>query len=160
MRTSVLVMVLLCVCAPLQAQSVTTEPAQPTAQLIDRCRQFDTPPSVVVTTRDGKSLRGTLMCLGDEVELATQGHVSRTPLSEVKRIAEPRDPIWTGAAVGAALGGLFWALCEGNCDNGYMLRATIDYALVGLALDASISNNKTIYKANLRSPALSFHFRF
>ncbi len=160
MRTSILLMVILFLSAPVHAQSTSTEATPPIAASVDQCRRFDSPPAVVVTMRDGKSLRGTLMCIGDEVELATQGQLSRTPLSEVKRIAEPRDPIWEGPVVGAAIGGLIWALCGGGCDNGYMLRATVDYALVGLVMDAAMSNNKTIYKANLRSPALAFRFRF
>ena len=120
----------------------------------------DAPPSVVVTMRDGQSLHGTLMCLGDEVELATQGRLTRMPLSEVRGIAEPRDPIWNGAAVGAAVGALAWALCDGGCDNGYMLRAMASYTMLGLVIDSATSNNKTIYKANRRSPALAFSFRF
>ncbi len=62
--------------------------------------------------------------------------------------------------VGAALGGLFWALCGSGCDTGYMLRATADYALIGLVVDAATSNNKTFYKMNVRSPGLSFRVRF
>ena len=161
MRASILVAVILFVSASANAQSVATpSTTQVTAAAANPCRPFDSPPDVVVTMRDGQSLRGTLLCLGDEVELATQGQLSRTPMSMVKRIAEPRDPVWDGPVVGAALGGLIWALCRGNCDDGYMLRATVDYALVGLVMDAAMSNNKTIYKANLRSPALAFRFRF
>jgi hypothetical protein len=109
---------------------------------------------------DGSRLHGTLTCLGDNVELASGGKLSRMPLAGVARIAEPRDPVWEGPAVGAALGALFWALCGSGCDNGYMLRATGEYALLGLVIDAATSNNKTIYKTNARSPALSFRVRF
>jgi hypothetical protein len=159
MRTRILVMVILSLSAPLHAQSTTTDVIPANAALVDRCRRFDSPPSVVVTMRDGTSLVGTLMCLGDEVELASGGKLSRTPLEAVAKIAEPRDPVWEGPVVGAALGGLFWALCGSGCDAGYMLRATADYALIGLVVDAATSSNKTIYKGGAR-PSLSFRFRF
>jgi CheY-like chemotaxis protein len=95
------------------------------------------------------------------VELASGGKLSRTPLEAVAKIAEPRDPVWEGPVVGAALGGLFWALCGSGCDAGYMLRATADYALIGLVLDAATSTNKTIYKGGAGArPSLSFRFRF
>jgi hypothetical protein len=55
---------------------------------------------------------------------------------------------------------LTWAFCGGGCDSGYMLKATGYYTMLGLVVDAAKSNNKTIYKANLRSPGLSFRFRF
>jgi hypothetical protein len=146
--------------APLRAQTAAAD--QPSSAITAAgapCRPYDTPPFVVVTMRDGRRLRGTLMCLGDHVELASGGKLSRTPLEAVAKIAEPRDPVWEGPVVGAALGGLFWALCGSGCDTGYMLRATADYALIGLVVDAATSNNKTIYKGGAR-PSLSFRFRF
>ena len=160
MRTSILAMVILSLSAPLHAQSTSTEVIRANAAPVDQCRRFDSPPAVVVTMRDGQRLRGTLMCLGDEVELATGGKLSRSPLSDVSRIAEPRDPVWDGAIKGAAMGAIFWALCGRGCDSSYMARATADYALLGLVIDAATSNNKTIYKANIRSPAISFRLRF
>ena len=160
MRKSILLMVILSLSASAHAQSTGTEATAPTAASVDRCRRFDSPPDVVVTLRDGQSWRGTLMCLGDEVEVATRGQLSRTPLSEVKQIAEPRDPIWEGPVIGAAAGALIWAVCGGDCDSGEMLRTTAYYTIFGLVMDALISHNKTIYKANLRSPAVALRFRF
>jgi hypothetical protein len=109
--------------------------------------------------RDGTRLRGTLTCLGADAELAIGGKLSRLPLVDVKKIAEPRDPVWEGPFVGAALGAVFWALCGSGCDSGEMARATAYYTLIGLVVDTATSNNKTIYKAT-RSPALSFRVRF
>jgi hypothetical protein len=151
------VLTMLLVSAPAWAQSTAQAGApQPASR---ECQPFDTPPFVNVTLRDGHRLRGTLTCLGNDAELVTDGKLSRTPLTDVVKIAEPRDPVWEGPVVGAALGAIFWALCGSGCDNGYMLRATADYALLGLVIDAATSNNKTIYKAN-RSPALAVRFRF
>jgi hypothetical protein len=152
--------VILVVGAPARAQTAAVDyPPSAITPAAAPCRPYDTPPFVIVTMRDGRRLRGTLMCLGDHVELASGGKLSRTPLEAVAKIAEPRDPVWEGPVVGAALGGLFWALCGSDCDTGYMLRATADYALIGLVLDAATSNNKTIYKGGAR-PSLSFRFRF
>ncbi len=103
MRTSILAMVILPLSAPLHAQSTSPDVIPAKAAPVDRCRRFDSPPAVVVTMRDGQRLRGTLMCLGDEVELD---------------------------------------------------------ALLGLVIDAATSSNKTIYKANIRSPAISLRLRF
>lgn len=123
------------------------------------CRPFDAPPFVNVTMRDGTRLRGTLTCLGADAELATGGKLSRLPLVDVRKIAEPRDPVWEGPFVGAALGALFWALCGSGCDSGEMARATAYYTLIGLAVDVATSDNKTIYKGG-PAPALSFSVRF
>ena len=152
--------VILVVGAPARAQTAAVDdPPSAITPAAAPCRAYDTPPFVIVTMRDGRQLRGTLMCLGDHVELASGGKLSRTPLEAVEKIAEPRDPVWEGPVVGAALGGLFWALCGSDCDAGYMLRATADYALIGLVVDAATSSNKTIYKGGPR-PSLSFRFRF
>jgi hypothetical protein len=146
--------------APAGAQTAAADnPPATTTAAAASCRPFDTPPFVIVTMRDGSRLRGTMLCLGSDVELATGGKLSRTPLDVVAKISEPRDPIWEGPVVGAALGGLFWALCGSGCDAGYMLRATADYALIGLVMDATTSNNKTFYKGGPR-PSLSFRVRF
>jgi hypothetical protein len=160
MRKALLMMLTMMVAgAPAWAQSATQRQAQQ-APAVRECRPFDAPPLVVVTMRDGQKLRGTLTCLGDDAELVTGGRLSRTSLADVAKIAEPRDPLWEGPVVGAALGGLIWAICGSGCDSGYMLRATADYALLGLVIDAATSNNKTIYRNNFRSPALSLHIRF
>ena len=146
--------------APVNAQTATTEPAAPaTSPAGTACRRFDTPPLVIVTMRNGSRLRGTLTCLGDELELATGGRLSRTPLEAVAKIAEPRDSMWDGAVIGAGVGAFVWALCGRDCDSGYMARATLDYALLGLVIDAATRHNKTIYTGNAR-PALSFRVRF
>jgi hypothetical protein len=157
MRAINLAIVILLLAAPLHAQSRTAD--APLTPSVERCRPFDAPPFVIMTLRDGRKLRGTLTCLGDEAELASEGKLSRTSLTTVAKIAEPRDPIWDGPVIGAGFGALMWAICGRGCDGAYMARATVDYALMGLVIDAATSHNKTIYKAS-RSPALSFRIRF
>jgi hypothetical protein len=122
------------------------------------CRPFNTPPLVNVTMRDGRRVRGTLTCFGNEAELLTEGKLSRLPLDAIAKIAEPRDPVWEGPVIGAAVGAGLWAFCGTGCDNAHMARATVVSALVGLAIDAVSSRNKTIYKG--RSPAIGFSLRF
>ena len=154
MRRLFLVPVLVALAAPAFAQSTPT-PVPVTAE----CRPFDKPPLVNVQMRDGRTLRATLTCLGAEAELVTNGRLSRTPIADIAKISEPRDAVWDGPVIGAGLGVLMWALCGSGCDAGYMARATVDYALLGLVIDAATSQNKTIYKAG-RAPALSFRVRF
>lgn len=157
MRMNLCILAMLLAAAPASAQSAPQ--TVPQRASTSDCRPFDTPPLVVMTMVDGRRLRGTLTCLGNEAELVTQGKLSRTPLADVAKIAEPRDAIWEGPVIGAGLGALAWALCNGNCDNGYMARATLYYALLGLVVDAATSSNKTIYTGS-RAPALSFRVRF
>lgn len=158
MRTTLAILMLTLSAIPAWAQSNTAGvAAQPPA--VRGCRPFDAPPLVTMKLRTGQTLRGTLTCLGDEAELAAGGNLSRIPLTDILKIAEPRDPVWNGPVIGAGLGVLFWALCDGHCDNAYMARATVYYALIGLVLDAAVSSNKTIY-AGTRGPALSFRVRF
>jgi hypothetical protein len=157
MRRLLLLPVLVGLATPAFGQTTqTTTSPNPAAS---ECRPFDEPPLVIVTMRDGRKLRGTLTCLGNDAELVSEGKLSRTPLASVAKISEPRDPVWDGPVIGAGLGVLMWALCGGGCDHAYMARATVDYALMGLVLDAATSKNKTIYKAS-RAPALSFSVRF
>jgi hypothetical protein len=157
MRRLLLLLVLVGLATPAFAQTTPTT-GSPNAAA-GECRPFDEPPLVIVTLRDGRKLRGTLTCLGNEAELASEGKLSRTPLASVAKIAEPRDPVWDGPVIGAGLGLLMWAICGSGCDHAYMARATADYALMGLVLDAATAKNKTIYKAS-RAPALSFSVRF
>ena len=157
MRRFLLLPVLLGLATPAFAQTTQTTTSQNPA--VSQCRPFDEPPLVIVTLRDGRKLRATLTCLGQDAEFVSNGNLSRTPLASIAKIAEPRDPVWEGPVIGAGVGALMWAICGRGCDSAYMARATVDYALLGLVIDAATSNNKTIYKAS-RGPALSFRIRF
>ena len=154
MRRLFLLPVLFALATPAFAQSISSP-----VPVGSECRPFDKPPLVNVQMRDGRTLHATLTCLGAEAELVTNGNVSRTPIADIAKISEPRDAIWDGPVIGAGLGVLMWALCGSGCDAGYMARATVDYALLGLVIDAATSKNETIYKA-ARAPALVFRLRF
>jgi len=136
-----------------------TDPMSLNAPAARDCRPFDTPPLVNVTMRDGRRVRGTLTCLGNEAELVTGGKLSRMPVEAIAKIAEPRDPVWDGPVIGAAVGAAVWALCGTGCDNGHMARATVASALVGLVIDAARSSNKTIYRGS-RLSSIGVRLRF
>lgn len=156
MRRLLALVLVLGLAAPAWAQSPSSAAPPPTAP---ECRAFDKPPLVNVQMRDGRTLRATLTCLGAEAELVTNGKLSHTPVADILKISEPRDAVWDGPVIGAGFGLLMWALCGSDCDAGYMARATADYALLGLVIDAATSQNKTIYRG-ARAPALSFRVRF
>lgn len=159
MRHLLITLLVLSVTAPAWAQTDLGQDAASRGPAVRDCRPFDAPPFVNVTMRNGTRLRGTLTCLGADAELLTGGKLARLPLADVKKIAEPRDPVWEGPFVGAALGAVFWALCGSGCNSGDMARATAYYTLIGLVVDTATSNNKTIYKS-APAPALSFRLRF
>jgi hypothetical protein len=117
---------------------------------------------VDVQTATG-TLRGTLFCLSeDEVLLLQEGTLVRTPLSTVRRIATPPDPVWDGALKGASIVLVIWGVSCGFCGDhpGPMLRMVGGYALVGAALDALQSNSKKIYSGSGRSAALRWRVTF
>ena len=62
---------------------------------------------VVVTTVDGKRLKGMLMCVDAEKVVIDLPHRTRTvPRSAIDTIVTARDPVWNGFAIGAAVGAL------------------------------------------------------
>ena len=110
------------------------------------CSQSVVAGRVDVETTTG-TLRGTLFCLSaDEVMLLQENTLVRAPLSTVKRIATPADPVWDGALKGASVVLAIWGISCGFCGNhpSPMLRIVGGYALVGATLDALQTNSKTI----------------
>jgi hypothetical protein len=105
------------------------------------------PTQVVMVMADGTKVRGTLLCLGtQEVQVAAAGTVTRRPLVEIARIDKPRDRALDGFLKGAAIGLVGWAVFCPRCEAEYMLRSTLGYAFIGLALDALQTNTTTIYR--------------
>ena len=140
--------VMLIVAAPAQAQQAPCHPISPT----DR---------VVVTTADGRSIRGTLLCLTDDaVRLAADGQTTETPLAAIRRIETRPDPVWDGAIKGGALPLVFWALFCHECDASEMLKGVAAYGLIGLTWDSLQTNRKTVYAGTGRSASLAWRVRF
>jgi hypothetical protein len=116
-----------------------------------------TPVRVSVTTMDGPTIRGTLLCLtAREVVLASDGQMTTTALSAVRRIETPPDPQWDGAVKGAVLPLVMWALICRHCEADAMLRMTAAYATIGAVWDGLDRNQKRIYD---RRPAAAIAWR-
>jgi hypothetical protein len=112
---------------------------------------------VVVRMDDGPARTGTLLCMGpEEIVLTGSGTL---PLSKILKIEKPRDSTLDGMLKGAAVGLIIAALCAGECEAEYVVRATLGYAAIGGAIDALQGNNKTIYR---REPvaAVAWRVRF
>ena len=152
MRTATLMMALLLVASPAAAQT-----AGP------RCAANAPATTVDVDTVDG-TIRGTLYCLSpSEVSILRDGMIVTTPLSRVKRVAKPADPVWDGAVKGAAVVLAMWGVSCGFCDAGpgnpYIWRAVGGYALLGATIDALQPHRKTIYIGR-GAPSLNWQVSF
>lgn len=111
---------------------------------------------VVVHMDDGPARKGTLLCMGPEEILLTGS--GTLPLSRIQKIQKPRDSELDGMLKGAAVGLIIVALCAGECEPEYILRATLGYAAIGATIDALQGNDKTIYQRP--RPAVRFRLRF
>jgi hypothetical protein len=112
---------------------------------------------VVVRMNDGPVRTGTLLCMvPEEIVLTGSGTL---PISTILKIEKPRDSTLDGMLNGAAVGLIIAALCAGECEAEYVVRATLGYAAIGGAIDALQRNNKTIYR---REPvaAVTWRVRF
>lgn len=152
MRAATMVMALLVLASPAAAQTAGA-----------RCASNAAPTTVDVDTVDG-TIRGTLYCLSpDEVSILRDGMIVTTPLSKVKRVVKPADPVWDGAVKGAAVVLTIWGVSCGFCDAGagtpYIWRAVGGYALLGATIDALQTNRKPIYIGRA-APSLNWRISF
>jgi hypothetical protein len=117
---------------------------------------------VAVQMADGSTRRGSLLCLGtDGFTLAERQTVGRFRLEDVREIRKVADPVWDGAAKGAAVSLVVLVLCGGNCSGEAILRSAAAYGLFGLALDAINSNTDTIYRPSAaKRVTAGFRVRF
>lgn len=152
MRAPTMVMALLVLASPAAAETAGAG-----------CASNAPTTTVDVDTIDG-TIRGTLYCLSpDEVSILRDGMLVTTPLSQVKRVVKPADPVWDGAVKGAAVVLTMWGVSCGFCDAGpgnrYIWRAVGGYALLGATIDALQPHRKTIY-AGRTPPPLNVRVRF
>jgi len=146
-RSAVAALVLMLMAVPAGAQET------PACQSISPVR-------VTVTTTAGPSIQGTLLCLtGTEVVLTTDGQLSTTPLSTVRRIDTRADPAWDGAVKGAIIPLIMWAVFCHNCDAEPMLRAVAGYAAIGAVWDSLDTNQKRLYSGR-PAAAVAWRLRF
>lgn len=157
MQRLLLLVFLLGVVTPVAAQ--TTGP---------RCAETPSGRVNVETTTQG-TVTGTLFCLSaTEVSLLREGQQIAIPLTEVRRIQKPADPVWDGALKGASVVVMMWAVACGFCGDAAegMLRAGAGWAAVGGIIDALQTNRTTIYAAGRARqtagprPALAWRIRF
>ncbi len=150
MRVMFVILSLLVLATPASAQSTPGSCAPVGSGRVD------------VVTSSG-TLRGTLFCLdADDVTLLRDGELVRTPLTSVRRIVKPADPIWDGAVKGAAGVLTIWGIACGFCGAGdiYPWRAVAGYAVLGATIDALQTNTRTIYSGGGRSASLQWRVRF
>ena len=132
------------------------------AQEIDNhCHTISPSENVIVTKVEGYDIRGMLLCISErEVVIAEQGQVSRYPLGDIQRIRKPRDPVWNGAAIGAAIPLIFWAVLCHDCPAEPMLKASLTYGLIGLTVDALRTGPRDVYSGPGKSASLAWRIRF
>ena len=143
--------------------SAQTFPVMPTtgSEAETDCQSVSPTSEVVVATSAGQTIRGTLMCLSEnEAWLLRDGRLSKLPLPDVRRIRTPADPVWDGAAKGAVIPLIFWALLCHECPAEPVLKAALTYGMIGLAADALQSNRRTLYRGRGRSVSVGWGFSF
>jgi hypothetical protein len=156
MRTMMLVAVLLLVGTSASAQAL------PAAGTTADCFPSNHIDKVVVQMADGTTRRGSLLCLGaGGLTLAEKQSVGRFRLDEVRQIRKAADPVWDGAAKGAAVSLVLLAFCTSHCPAEVIARTALGYGVFGLVLDAIDTNTQTIYRPSpAKRLALGFHVRF
>jgi hypothetical protein len=119
------------------------------------------PGRVAVTMKAGERLKGTLICVDrDLVVLGDGERIHNLPLADVTSIVKPRDSLWNGIAIGAAVGLLAGVMTYGEAqyapggrDASYVLAPAAVYAAIGAAVDALHGSSWTIYAAAPRNTA-------
>lgn len=140
---------------------VITCAARADAQSTTPCHPVSPTARVVITNTDGTKSRASLLCLTEEdVLVAGSGGISRQPLAGIARIATQADPVWDGAAKGAAVPLIIWAVLCRECSADPMLRVTATYALIGMTFDALHSHRHTIYTGAKPAATVSWRLRF
>ncbi len=131
------------------------------AQSTTPCHPVSPTERVVITNADGTKSRGSLLCLTeDDVVLAGAAGITRQPLGGVARITTQADSVWDGAAKGAAVPLIIWAVLCRECSADPMLRVTATYALIGMTFDALQSHRRTIYTGAKPAATVSWRLRF
>jgi hypothetical protein len=130
-------------------------------EINNECHSISPSEKVVVTKTEGYDIRGMLLCMSErEIVIAEQGRISRYPLEDIQRIRKPRDPVWNGAAIGAAIPLIFWAVLCHECPAEPMLKASLTYGLVGLTVDALRTGPRDVYTGGGPKASIAWRVRF
>jgi hypothetical protein len=121
--------------------------APPLAGAVPDCFPSSHIDKVVVKMADGSTRRGSLLCLGaDGFTLAEKQTVGRFRIEDALEIRKSADPVWDGAAKGAAVSLILLVFCGGDCPAETIVRTAAAYGLFGLVLDSIDTNTDTIYR--------------
>lgn len=85
---------------------------------------------------------------------------SRYSLDEIRRIRQPWDSLWNGAAIGAAIPLVIWAVACHGCPADAMLRNTLAASLIGATVDALHKGPRTLYEGPGKSASFAWRIRF
>jgi hypothetical protein len=141
---------------------LATGAASASAQEIsNECHSISPSERVIVTKTEGGDIKGMLLCMSErEIVIAEQGRVNRYSLDRIQRIRKPADPVWNGAAIGAAIPLIFWAVLCHECDAEPMLKASLTYGLIGLTVDALRTAPREVYTGGGVKASLAWRIRF
>jgi len=157
MRTIMIVTLLVATTSGAFAQESNEVRLKPDTTTAGGCWPVTTRDRVVVKMDGGAALKGTLLCMGpEEVMLTGSGTLA---LSKILQISKPRDSELDGMLKGAAVGLLIAALCAGECETEYLVRATFGYAAIGAVIDSLQGNEKVLYRRE-QKVAVGFRLRF
>jgi len=116
---------------------------------------------VTVSTFAGRTVRGTLVCFSEDAAwLLREGELTPISLGDVQRIRTTADPVWDGAAIGAVIPLIVWAVLCHECSAEPWLKSSLTYGLIGLASDAISSNRKTLYEGRSRALSVAWGISF
>jgi hypothetical protein len=105
------------------------------------------PGSVKITLRSGNTLKSTILCVGaDTIVLSDGRRIRQLPLADVVRIVKPRDSVVNGFFVGALVGVLLAGLSGGGGEaepEGVVLA----FGAFGAVIDAFRGSSWTVYTA-------------
>ncbi len=113
------------------------------------------PGQVNVTLRAGTTLKATLVCVGADTLVMTDGARTRhVPLVDVLRIVKPRDSIANGFLIGAGVGLVLAAGTYGGeasygsrSESSYVLEGALTLGAIGAVIDALHGSSWTVYSA-------------
>ena len=136
-------------------------PATALAQTAHTLSEFktrvETGDVVYVMDREGREVKGPLMAVSDSalvLSILDQQH--EVPFDRVARIDRDGDSVWSGFAIGAAVGGVLGLLMVQGCgsnDEGcaeYYVAGVLTYGGIGALIDWAHTGRTHLYSAPLQ----------
>ena len=121
------------------------------------------PGSVKVTLRGGNTLKATILCVGPDTIVLSDGmRIREMPLADVVRIVKPRDSVVNGFFVGALVGVLLAGLSGGG-GEAEAEEIVLGLGAFGAVIDAFHGSSWTVYTAPsvaTSRPSVQWRVRF